>query len=255
MLPVLFHVGNYPLHSWGVLLMVGFLLAALRAVKAAEVLYQIPRDALWDTSLAGLFGGILGARLAFVLQNLKDYAQHLGEVLAVWKGGMTSFGGLLGGVVVGLLVARKRGLDVRDVCDAAAPSLAIGLFFGRIGCLLNGCCYGHTCSLPWAMEFHPDNGAETGRVHPTQLYDALGAALIYAFLTLVMEKRRAFKGQLLLLFIILYGLSRFVVEFWRAQSGEQSVVGGLSTGQWASILIAAVAAALWPVLAKKKRSA
>lgn len=252
MLPVLFHIGSYPVGSWGLLLMVAFVAGAVRAVVAAEKLYGVPRDPLWDASLYGLFGGVLGGRLAFVLLNPKQYLTHPGEVFAVWQGGMTSFGGLIGGVGVGLFIAKKRGLNVLDVCDAAGPSLAIGWFFGRIGCLLNGCCYGHVCTQPWAMEFHPKDGPITGRVHPTQLYDALGMALTFAFLTLVLEKRRAFRGQLLLVFLILFGVVRFVVEFWREQSGTESIIAGLSTGQWASIAVAAVALALWPAWSKTK---
>lgn len=252
MLPVLFHLGSYPVGSWGLMLMIAFLAGAVRAVAAAERLYGIPRDPLWDASLTGLFGGVLGGRLAFVLLNYKQYLAHPGEIFAFWQGGMTSFGGLIGGVGVGLAMAKKRGLRVLDVCDAAGPSLAIGWFFGRIGCLLNGCCYGHACQQPWALEFHPKDGLATGRVHPTQLYDALGMALTFAFLTRVLEKRRAFRGQLLLVFLISFGLVRFVVEFWREQSGAESVIVGLSTGQWASLAVALVALALWPAWSKRR---
>lgn len=252
MRPVLLHLGNFPLRAWGFLLMIAFLMGAVRAVKVAEGRYGISREKLWDASMAGLFGGVIGARLLYVLLNIGDYSKHPLQAFAVWEGGMTSFGGLLGGMLVGLWAAKKRGLNVLDVCDVAGPSLAIGMFFGRIGCLLNGCCYGHVCTQPWAIDFHPENSPATGPVHPTQVYEAFGVALVYAFLTLYLEKRRAFPGQILLAFTILYGVVRFIVEFWRAQSSTESVIAGLSTGQWAGILVIAVAAGFWPVLAKRK---
>lgn len=251
MLPILFHIGPFPLRSWGLLLMIAFLMGAWRASKNAHR-YGIKVEDYWDAGLAGLFGGVIGGRLGYVLQNLGSYKSDFFSVAAVWQGGMTSFGGLLGGVLVGLTVCKKRGMNVWDAVDLGAPSLAIGMFFGRIGCLLNGCCYGHKCDQPWAMNFYPDEHTRVLGVHPTQAYEAVGVAITYLLLV-ALEKRRVFRGQLLLAFCILYGIVRFTVEFWREQSGAESMKAGLSTGQWASLTIAAIAAIAWPILAKKNK--
>lgn len=255
MLPILFHIGSFPLRSWGLLLMIAFLMGAWRASKAAPR-YGIKVEDYWDASLAGLFGGVLGGRLGYVLQNLSTYLEDpkkaIFSIAAVWQGGMTSFGGLLGGIAVGLYVCKKKGMNLWDAIDLGAPSLAIGMFFGRIGCLLNGCCYGHKCELPWAMDFHPDEHTAILGVHPTQLYEALGVAIAYVIL-ISLEKRRAFRGQIFLAFCVLYGTVRFVVEIWREQSGVESIKAGLSTGQWASLGVALIAVAAWPLLAKKNR--
>ena len=251
MRPVLFHIGSFPLRSWGLLLMIAFLMAMWRATKVAPR-YGIKSEDYGDAAMWGLLGGVLGGRLFYVFQNLKSYLAHPQDIFAVWQGGMTSFGGLLGGVWLGIVVCKKKGMNVWDALDIAAPSLAIGMFFGRLGCLLNGCCYGHQCELPWAMSFYPENEPAKLGVHPTQIYEMIGVAIAFALL-MALEKRRAFRGQLFLAFCVLYGIVRFVVEIWREQAGAGSVKAGLSTGQWASIAVVLVAGAFWPMLAKKNR--
>jgi phosphatidylglycerol:prolipoprotein diacylglycerol transferase len=250
MLPVLFTIGSFKLHTWGLLLLIGFFVAVSRAARMAPR-YGFTRDALWDCSLIGLLGGVIGGRLAYVAQNIPYFTGHPGEILAVWTGGMTSFGGFLGGIAAGLLAARKRGMNVADAADLAAPSLAIGYFFGRIGCLLNGCCYGRACALPWAIHFHPDGQGDTGAVHPTQLYSALAAAVIFVVLRFL-EPRRAFKGQLILVFAILYGIYRFVVEFWREGATAEIALAHLTSGQLASLAVSLIATGLYLVLARRR---
>ena len=251
MIPVLFHIGAFPLRSWGLMLMIAFLMGALHATKLARR-YGIKPDDLWDASLAGLFGGVLGGRLGYVLQNMGEYLKNPAQILNFMSGGMTSFGGMLGGVVVGLFVCKKKGMNLWDAADAIAPSLAIGWFFGRIGCLLNGCCYGHKCDVAWKMNFYPDEHTQILGVHPTQIYEAIGMVLTYGVL-MSLTKRRVFRGQIFAAFLVLYGIVRFVVEFWREQSGAESIKAGLSTGQWASLLVAFVGLALGSVLAKKNK--
>ncbi len=238
MYPILFHVGSFPIHAWGVLLMIGFLLGTWRAARHAPR-YRIASEDLWDASLFGLFGGVLGGRLAYVAQNLGVYTHHPDQIFAMWNGGMTSFGGFLGGVGVGLFVMRARRRNLLDCADLAAPSLAIGYFWGRIGCFLNGCCYGGACPEPIGMHFP----GIAGSVHPTQLYSAGAAAVIYGVLTVV-ERKRQFRGQLILLFCLLYALYRFIVEFFReGATADLSGVASLTTAQVACLMIALLAGA------------
>ncbi len=251
MRPVLFHIGSFPLRSWGFLLMIAFLMAMWRATKTAPR-YGIKSEDYGDAAMWGLLGGVLGGRLAYVFLNLKSYLSHPQDIFAVWQGGMTSFGGLIGGVWLGITVCKKKGMDVWDALDIAAPSLAIGMFFGRLGCLFNGCCYGHTCTLPWAMNFYPEHESARLSAHPTQIYEMIGVAIAFAAMV-ALEKRRAFRGQIICAFMVLYGIVRFVVEIWREQSGVESVKAGLSTGQWASLLVSLVGLVLGVVLAKKNR--
>ncbi len=252
MLPVLFKIGPFTLHSWGLLLLVAFLAATFRAVKRAPR-YGIAPDAIWDCSLIGLLGGIVGGRLAFVAQQASYFASHPGEILAIWTGGMTSFGGLIGGVAAGVWAAKRRGIKVGDAADLTAVSLPIGYAIGRIGCFLNGCCHGSKCSLPWAVEFKHDGGVSTGLVHPAQLYSAIAGLLIYGVLVLL-ERRRTFPGQLLLVFMALYGVYRFLVEFVREGATAEVLAAGLTTGQIAS-LATVIAAGIAMVVMAKRRNA
>ena len=251
MYPILFYVGRFPIHAWGVLLMIGFLLGTWRAARVAPR-YAIAPEDLWDCALIGLLGGVLGGRLAYVLnpENINGFLHAPLTIFALWNGGMTSFGGLLGGVGAGLLAARTRkiippaGTDVSppqinllDLGDLAAPSLAIGYFWGRIGCFLNGCCFGGVCHEAWGVRFP----GMSEPVHPTELYSAFAAVVIFTVL-LVIEKRRAFRGQLLLLFAILYAIYRFVVEFFReGATANPSGIAALTQGQVACLVLALAA--------------
>lgn len=236
MFPILFKVGNFPVHSWGVLLMIGFLLGTWRAARHA-MRYSIAPEDLWDAALFGLFGGVLGGRLAYVAQNIPEFAANPGQIFAMWNGGMTSFGGLIGGVGVGLLVMHLRKRNLLDSADLAAPSLAIGYFWGRIGCFLNGCCFGGACPEPLGVHFP---GLQ-GTVHATQLYSAFAAAIIFGILFFV-EKNRQFRGQLILLFALLYSVYRFIVEFFReGATADLSGIGSFTTAQIACLSIALLA--------------
>ena len=253
MYPVLFHVGTFKLHTWGLMLLIGFTLAVLRAVKAAPR-YGFDPAVIWDCSLIGLFGGVLGGRLAFVIQEWGAYfSHHPSEILMIWTGGMTSYGGIVGGLGAGIWAAKKRGMDVGDAADLAAVSFPIGYFFGRLGCFFNGCCYGTRCDAPWAITFHDEGGTLHDHVHPTQLYAVLAAALIYMILSALEKRPRLrFRGELLPIFAMLYGIYRFIVEIWRAQDGPQSFKAGLSTGQWASLAALIVAGALFFLIPRRK---
>ena len=252
MYPILFQIGAFKMHAWGLFLLIGFLLTVVRAAKVAPK-YGVDPSALWDSSLIGLFGGVLGGRLAFVAQEWSQFSANPGEILKIWTGGMTSVGGIVGGLVAGLIAAKKRGLNVGAVADLAGVSFPIGYFFGRLGCFFNGCCYGTHCDAPWAISFKDEAGGFHDHVHPTQLYAVLASAIMYAILTFLEKRPRIrFQGELLLAFAALYGIYRFVVEFWRAQDGPQSIKAGLSTGQWASVAIFALALVAFFLIPKQK---
>jgi phosphatidylglycerol---prolipoprotein diacylglyceryl transferase len=278
MLPELFKIGNFPVHSWGLLLMIGFLLAAWRGAKYASR-YNLRAEDVWDASLIGLFGGVVGARLAFVLLNLKYFSAHPTEVFAIWTGGMTFYGGLVGGLGAGLLAAKylpllryrseraqaeKEGkpipdaperVNLWDFADLAAVSFPIGYGIGRIGCLLNGCCYGAACDLPWAVRFHLHDGAVTPPSHPAQAYSAIAALIMYIVL-LTVEKRRQFRGQLILAFGILYGIYRFLIEFVReGATADPSGIGPLTQGQGASLILSLFAAFVYFKLVRRQPKA
>ncbi len=250
MLPVLFHVGPFPVHSWGLLLMVGFLLAVWRTANNGWR-YQISRDDIWEISIWGLIGGVLGGRLAFVGLNAGFFMHHPAQIFALWEGGMTFYGGMGGGILAGVLACRAKNVNVGDMGDLAALAFPIGYALGRIGCLLNGCCYGGACDLPWAVRYHESDGALSVPSHPVPLYSAIISVGIY-FILARMEKHRQFRSQLLWAYITLYAVYRFFIEFFReGVTAEVTNIAHLTQGQIASLLLAIVAAFVYMTLQQK----
>jgi phosphatidylglycerol:prolipoprotein diacylglycerol transferase len=156
-----------------------------------------------------------------------------------WQGGLAFYGGFLLAVPVGLWYARRKRLGVLRVADLVAPFIALGLFFGRMGCFFNGCCYGSECDLPWAVRFpgHP------AAVHPTQLYEAAAALAIAAALYLVVRPRKRAHGEVFAALLVSYGVVRFLLEVLR--DDDRGILLGLSTSQWIGIPAVAAGAWLW----------
>jgi phosphatidylglycerol:prolipoprotein diacylglycerol transferase len=161
--------------------------------------------------------------------------------LKVWEGGLAYYGGFLFAAPVGIIYAHRKGLGAWRVADLASPFIALGLVFGRTGCFFNGCCYGKPSHLPWAVHFP----GVAGHVHPTQVYEALGALGIAAFLYWVIRPRKARDGQVFAALLVLYAALRFGLEFLRAD--ERGELHGLSTSQWIGLPLAALGLVLWLV--------
>jgi phosphatidylglycerol:prolipoprotein diacylglycerol transferase len=152
-----------------------------------------------------------------------------------WNGGLAYYGGFLLAVPVGLWMARRAKLGLWRIADLTAPFIAFGLFFGRIGCFLNGCCYGRPSTLPWAVDFPQIRGH--GTVHPTQLYESLGALAVFALLYFGVRPRKRAHGQVFAWLLVLYGALRFGLEFFR--DDDRGALFGLSTSQWIGIPLVA----------------
>jgi len=197
MLPILFtipkfHLGSYtlgpfPIHSYGVMLVVAFL-AAMWLIKRRSGRYGVNPEKIVDMGYWGLIAGVLGARIVYLLQELPYYLKHTNELFSLQFSGLTSFGGEIFAVVAIIFWARKSKYKIVKILDLAAPGYALGYAIGRVGCFLNGCCYGGVCSpnLPWGVHFADSRG---GPHHPAQLYDALMNVGVMAIL-LTVEKRK-----------------------------------------------------------------
>lgn len=219
--PDLFSIGPLTVHSYGVLMAIGVLagvtLARLRAARCGE-----DPQAIVDLGVFVFAMGLVGARLAHVLLDLPYYLEDPVRILKVWEGGLAFYGGLALAVPAGVIFIKRRGMSVARTADIIIPGVSLGHAFGRIGCFLNGCCYGKPCDLPWAVSFHsqlsPAN-AEMGPIplHPTQLYSSAGLFALTAVLLLA-DRHKTRDGQLLWLYLIGYGTLRFVVEFFRGDS-------------------------------------
>lgn len=220
--PDLLNLGPLHIRSYGLMMAVAFLVGTwLGLVEARR--RGLDEDKLVNVILITLVASILGARLLYVMEHLQEFRREWGSVFALWQGGLTLYGGLTAGVFAGLLAARRFGLPMWLVADALTPSLALGTMFGRVGCFLNGCCYGKPTLLPWGVHFPHDSFAylEFGDtpVHPSQLYNALVGLVLFAALWFT-RKRFRVPGVMFWSFIILFGLVRLPIDMTRAYESE-----------------------------------
>ena len=246
--PVAFQIGPVAVRWYGLMYVIGFLLfAALGRYRARQNMLTgwRPTD-VDDMLLYGVFGVILGGRLGYVLfYKPLYYLAHPLEIFAVWQGGMSFHGGLLGVLVALWVFARTRRKRWLAVTDFVAPLVPLGLACGRIGNFINGELWGRVTSGPWAMVF-PQAGPEPR--HPSQLYQfALEGVLLFAVLWVYTRRRRPL-GAASGLFLLGYGVCRFVVEFAREPDSFLGYLAlGLTMGQWLSLpmILIGIAMMLW----------
>ncbi len=252
MYPVLFRIGPFALHTYGVFVAMAFLSAIALALREAR---REGEDAnkILDLSLYILVAAIVGSRILYVLVNWSAFRHDPFEIVRIWHGGLVFYGGFIGALIAALWYIRRKGLPLLKTADIVAPSIAFGQFVGRIGCFFSGCCYGKTCDLPWAVIFtHAESLAPTGvPLHPTQLYSALNSLLI--FLVLVGLKRiKGFEGQIFWAYVLLYGVTRFILEHFRGDERGMFIEGMLSTSQLIGPIMAVIAIAMMIILRRRK---
>lgn len=229
MYPEIFRIGSLTIHSYGLMIALGILVAAVGIYREA------PREGLnADHVLEGVivaaFSGLIGARILYVALNWDYYSTRPFSAFFTQFEGLSFYGGLFAGVAALFLWTRWRRIGFLKLADLFAPYLALGYGFGRIGCFLNGCCYGLESNLPWAL---PVSMADDVLRHPVQLYALLGALIIFIVLKLL-RPIRPFVGFLLVSLFALYGLLRFITEFFRY--GE-AVLLGLTSAQLFSLAL------------------
>ncbi len=228
MLPELWHWGFLHIRTYGLALAIAFLVGTWLGLREARR-HGMDEDRYLTVVLVTLVASVFGARLLYVLEHIEDYRGHWAGILALWQGGLTLYGGIVAGTVGGLWMAKRQGLPPWRVADSLAPSIAIGTTFGRVGCFLNGCCYGRPTTLPWGVVYPPDSfpGLEFGTtpIHPSQLYFSLGSLALFALLWAV-RRRLTVPGHLFWLFVVLYALMRIPLDFTRAYE-PGTVVGHL----------------------------
>lgn len=261
--PILFDFGFYQLHTYGVLLALGFLaaffFAHFEARRAGVDPMVIPDLLIWVFA-----GGILGARLFYVIIHHEEFHGLL-QVLAIWKGGQVFYGGFIGAVIAGVLFARRRGLKVLDLSDLSLPAAMLGQAIGRWGCFCAGCCYGKKVSpsCPLGVAFpadehslvptvsqNPDPLHPTHFLHPTQIYMSLNAFILWLVLWFLLRKRKH-RGVVTGAALVLYAVTRSVIELFRGDVAERVYYGPLSTSQWASVPVLLVG--LWFIFTARKR--
>jgi phosphatidylglycerol:prolipoprotein diacylglycerol transferase len=235
MYPVLFEVGGVTIYAFGTLLAIAFLVGlALMRYEMKERGFD--PDIAYDLILGMALGSLIGARLFYVAAHWSEYySSNLLEILRVWNGGLVFYGGLLGGAIGLILIARFKQLNIYRLGDAVAAPLALGTAIGRLGCFMNGCCYGVAAEAPWGVDFFGH-----GRYLPTQLIEMAWALAMFAVIFFWLEKKVEFKtdGSLFLVYLALYSFGRFFVEFVRFNSWR--LFGVLSFAQLISVAVFAV---------------
>lgn len=253
---LLYLFGPFPIRTYGVAVAIGF----LSAVAIASYLSKkenINPSIIFDLGIYVLVGTIIGARIFYII--FYDWSYFMANPLklfAIWEGGLVFYGGLVGGIIGGLYFVKKMGLNVLKLADVSAVGIPLGLFWGRLGCLGYGCCYGAVAPkwFPWkihfpamgnpitgytpAFESHVHNGLIQATekfslyVYPTQIISSLNGLLLFFILFLV-YKHKKFDGQIGALFLILYAFTRFLIEFLRVEPHWL----GISTSQWIGLII------------------
>jgi phosphatidylglycerol:prolipoprotein diacylglycerol transferase len=245
--PILFEVGDWPVYSYGVLLAAAYLAALQLAVVRARRL-GIDGTKIMDLGIYLIIAALVGAKLMLIAIDFRYFVNQPREILSLVRAGGVFYGGLIAALAVAIWLVRRYDLRLWTTADLFAPGIALGHVIGRFGCLLAGCCYGRPTSVPWAITFtNPAAAANVGTplgvpLHPTQLYDA-GAELLILFVLLLTERRgRTFAGRTFWLYVLLYGISRFIIELYRGD--DRGVILGVSTSQFVSLIAVPVALAM-----------
>ena len=240
---IAFHLGPIPIYWYGILVATGFILGISTAARRARTVGESP-DAVMDLSIWLLVGGVIGARFLYVISywDQSFAGQPISEIFKIRNGGMVFYGGFIGGILGLLLYTRWKKLKVLQMADILAPSLPLGHAFGRVGCLMTGCCYGKESSAPWAVRFPEGHPTFPSNVHPTQIYSSLLNIILFAILVYFFHKRR-FQGQILGFYLVGYAITRTIVEAFRGDY-PYHYFGLLTQGQLISLGIVAAGVAL-----------
>lgn len=237
--PIFVELGPLTIRWYGVFVALGFLAAFALFRRRAKDAHM---DAETATNLLLLlFGaGLVGARAWYVARYWREeFAGNLREIFMLQHGGLVFLGGFFVAMGTLWIWCRAKRLPLAPVADALAPCLALGQFFGRLGCFMNGCCYGRPSDMPWAIAPNAPSAVAGIPRHPTQLYEAFG--LLDITLALIFLRRiQRYPGQIAWSYALLYALLRFLVEFFRGDV-PHDVLGRFTSAQAACALLFLVA--------------
>lgn len=263
--------------GYGLMLFVAFLAGMNLAARLARR-NRLDPEIILDLALWIFLGGMIGARGFYVAQYWGVRIHNLADIFKVWEGGIVLYGSILGGTLAFFAYRAWRRFPLRPTMDVIAPAVALGIAIGRLGCFLNGCCYGDTCDLPWAVAFPPNSAPWWDQVrhgqlpeatpfldsirggvlpegvpwshavHPTQIYSSLGCSIITLLLLTYYPLRRR-DGEVFALLMITYPIHRFLVEWLRNDEG--TFVAGMTISQAMSVVILAAGVGFWGSLIRQ----
>lgn len=256
--PKLFTIGSFYLPTYGVVLAIAYLSAiAFLTHRAGKE--GLSKNKIADLSIYLLAASILGAKLMLAVVDLKDYIADPHSMVELIRSGGVFQGGLIAATLVAIWYIHKHQLPLWSVADMAAPAIALGVAIGRWGCFSAGCCYGKPTTLPWAVTFtnqfaHDAVGTPLNiPLHPTQIYSSLNALILFGICEYIYRHRK-FKGQVFWLFVLLYSITRGILEEFRGDLVRGFVVPGvLSTAQFIGILCIIISIIMLSILGRRAR--
>lgn len=240
-------IGPVTLHMYGLMIAIGFLSALFIVLKRGKK-KGLSEDTIYGMFYCAIIGGLLGCRLLFYIVDLPSIIKDP-SILWDFKNGYVVYGGIIGGILVNYIYVRRKKEDFLKYFDVVMPAVSIAQGFGRIGCFCAGCCYGAETDSAFHVVFHNSQFAPNGvQLIPTQLMSSAGDFLIGALLIYYSTKAKV-KGHVGAMYLILYGIGRFIIEFFRAD--YRGSIGPLSTSQIISIAMVAIGIVMHFVLKKK----
>jgi phosphatidylglycerol:prolipoprotein diacylglycerol transferase len=249
--PRLFHIGNFNMPTYGLLVSLGVLIGLWISVRNSQK-QGIDPDNAWNLGIIVVMCGIIGAKVLYIIVDWGEYAAHPGEIFSLntlQAGGVFS-GGLIGAFAAAAWYIHRHRMPALATCDAFAPGLALGHAIGRIGCFAAGCCFGKPTDHFWGVTFtspiaHELVGTPIGEaLQPTQLFES-AVELANFFLLAWLLKRKKFDGEIIGTYFFLYGIARFFLEYLRGDPGRGDVFGIITGTQLVALCLIAVGGFIW----------
>jgi phosphatidylglycerol:prolipoprotein diacylglycerol transferase len=239
--PVLLKIGPVAIYTYGFFVAMAFVVGLAIAKQEAVRLGRDPGP-VTDLCFYILLSAMVGARLFYIAVNPGMFLNDPLEIFKIWNGGLVFYGGFIAAGAVAMAYLKKRQLPLWQTADVLAPGLAAGHVLGRVGCFFAGCCYGKECHLPWAVTFsHPLSLAPLGiPLHPSQLYEVLNNLVVF-FALWLFRRKKTFDGQVFWMYLLMYGITRAILEFFRGDPRGVFLNGSLSVSQIIGIALAVMA--------------
>ncbi len=251
--PILFKFFGITVYSYGFFLSFAFMLCLMLILRRARFMDIAPHYVL-DLGLYIIISGIVGARLFYIFSNFNYYLENPLEIFLLNKGGLVFHGGLILALIVGIAIVKIWKLPVLQMADLVITFLPLGQAIGRVGCFLNGCCYGKPTESIFGIKFPTYSFAANAfgpdiYVYPTQIFSSIADLAIF-FILLLRMKKKQYDGQAVIYYLFLYGVARFFLEFLRADN--PIVFYGLNVQQIISVLMIVISLVLFPFFKNAK---
>lgn len=245
------HIGPITIHMYGIMIALGVCAAVVVSSYRAKK-KNLDENVIFDLLLCAMAGGFLGTRILFYLTVLPDIIANP-SILWNFQEGYVVYGGVIGGILVSFFYCKKKKLPFLDYFDLVMPQVSLAQCLGRIGCFFAGCCYGRETTLPIGITYtHSDFAPNGVSLLPTQLISSLGDLCIFGILLWYSNSKERAKGTVGAVYLMIYSLGRFCIEFLRAD--DRGAVGNLSTSQFIAIFLFAIGIVLYKVMSMRAKS-